>query len=287
MKKINLTLIAIVMAVNFLYAQNINYTTQTFTYDGNTVYHYGLGWYTDPDALAYGPMAYLSAFGGIKFFTGGAFKAVLDVNGNLGIGTNSPLYRLDASGAIHSSVTSGSNFIMSKATGASLAFDNGSGIQTGLIEAGTSDNHLEFWTNTASNSGLIERMRVTNAGNLLIGQTTQVNPAYKLDVAGYVRASEIVVNTTGADFVFDPSYKMSSLSSLEKYIRYNHHLPEIAPAKQMQAEGLNVGENETKLLQKVEELTLFLIEKDKQLKEQEERIKRIEIELQTIAKHSK
>jgi len=113
------------------------------------------------------------------------------------------------------------------------------------------------------------RLTINSSGNVLIGQATQVNTAYKLDVAGPVRANEIVVNTSGADFVFEPTYKLPSISSLERYIKDNHHLPEIPSAKQMQQDGLSVGENQVKLLQKVEELTLYLIEKDKQIKEQQ------------------
>jgi len=113
---------------------------------------------------------------------------------------------------------------------------------------------------------------VINNGNVLVGQASQKNGAYKLDVYGTARANSIVVNATGADFVFDPSYKLNTLSALEKYIDKNHHLPEIASAKDMQANGVDLGQNQVKLLQKVEELTLYLIEKDKQLKLQQEQI---------------
>lgn len=113
-------------------------------------------------------------------------------------------------------------------------------------------------------------------GNVIIGKTTQTNTGYRLDVAGNVRANQIVVNTTGADFVFDPSYQLLPLSDLQKYIDKNHHLPEIASAKQMQAAGLNVGDNQTKLLQKIEELTLYLIEKDKQVTELQNRVSALE-----------
>jgi hypothetical protein len=87
-----------------------------------------------------------------------------------------------------------------------------------------------------------------------------------LDVAGPAHATSIVVNSGGADFVFEPAYHLNSLPWLEKYINQNHHLPEIPSAKQMQADGLNLGNNQIKLLQKVEELTLYLIEKDKESK---------------------
>jgi hypothetical protein len=107
-----------------------------------------------------------------------------------------------------------------------------------------------------------------NAGNILIGKTTQTNTAYKLDVSGKIRAHEIVVNTTGADFVFEPTYKLRTLSELEAFIRTNKHLPDFAPAKEMQQNGVSAGEMQTKLLQKVEELTLYVIE----LKKENERL---------------
>jgi hypothetical protein len=106
-----------------------------------------------------------------------------------------------------------------------------------------------------------------NGGNVLIGKAAQTNAGYKLDVAGSVRANEIVVNTSGADFVFHPAYRLYPLSLLKKYIDQHRHLPEIASAREMQASGLNVGDNQVKLLQKVEELTLYLIAQNKQLAE--------------------
>ncbi|MDB5156710.1 MAG: hypothetical protein JWR50_1417 [Mucilaginibacter sp.] len=119
-----------------------------------------------------------------------------------------------------------------------------------------------------------EAMRI-NYGNLLIGKTSQTNSSYKLDVAGNVRSNQIVVNTTGADFVFEPAYKLPSLANVKEYIDKNHHLPGIASAKEMQSDGLDVGNTETKLLQKVEELTLYLIDKDKQLAKQQKQIEQL------------
>jgi hypothetical protein len=103
--------------------------------------------------------------------------------------------------------------------------------------------------------------------NVLIGKTTQNNAAYKLDVAGKIRADEIIVNTTGADFVFDSTYKLRTLPELETFIKQNKHLPEIAPAKEMQENGVSAGEMQAKLLQKIEELTLYVIELKKENEE--------------------
>lgn len=106
------------------------------------------------------------------------------------------------------------------------------------------------------------------SGNLLLGKTTQTNSAYKLDINGNARANEIVVNTTGADFVFDSTYNLLSLDSIQKFIARSHHLPELPSALEMQKEGLKLGQNQTKLLQKIEELTLYLLEQRKTIKEQ-------------------
>jgi len=127
-----------------------------------------------------------------------------------------------------------------------------------------------------------------NNGNVLIGKTTQINTGYLLDVAGTARANGVVVNSSGADFVFDPTYHLSPLSELKRYVSINHHLPEIPSAKTMQTEGLNIGDNQTKLLQKVEELTLYLIEKDKQLTKQQAEIDMLKKEMaKIISKQSK
>jgi len=107
------------------------------------------------------------------------------------------------------------------------------------------------------------------SGNILIGKGTQTNSIYKLDVAGPVRADKVVVNTTGADFVFDSTYNLPVLSEVAAYIQANHHLPQMAPAADMQKDGLSLGDNQTQLLQKVEELTLYAIGADKHIRQLE------------------
>ena len=109
------------------------------------------------------------------------------------------------------------------------------------------------------------------------------DPEYKLDVAGTVhansiiadgniRASEIIVSTTGADFVFADDYQLRPLSEVKTFITENKHLPEIKSAQEMQENGVGINELQTQLLQKVEELTLYILQ-------QEERIKALEAEL--------
>jgi hypothetical protein len=110
-------------------------------------------------------------------------------------------------------------------------------------------------------------LRMTSSGNVLIGKGTQINTSYVLDVNGNVRANEVVVNTTGADFVFDSAYHLPDLSMVAAYIRTNHHLPQIRSAAEMEKDGLKLGEDQIRLLQKIEELTLYIIDQNKRLEE--------------------
>lgn len=128
----------------------------------------------------------------------------------------------------------------------------------------------------AFGSGSAEFMRIMQAGNVLIGKTSQTNTGYILDVNGNGRLNEVVVNTSGADYVFDPGYRLSSLHDLERYVSKEHHLPGIEPASQMQQEGVPLGDNQTRLLAKIEELTLYLIQQDKEAQELKEKIKTLE-----------
>jgi len=110
-------------------------------------------------------------------------------------------------------------------------------------------------------------------GNVGIGRP---DPYYKLDVVGIIRAHEVKVNTSpGADFVFNEDYTLKSLNEVSDFIQANKHLPEIPSAADMVNNGLDMGEFQIKLLQKIEELTLYVIEQDKQLKQQQKEINRL------------
>ncbi len=116
----------------------------------------------------------------------------------------------------------------------------------------------------------------TAPGNVGIGTNT---PAAKLTVDGPVMATEIKVKadvSTYPDFVFTPDYKLRTLEETEVFILENGHLPGIPSAGQAVQDGISLGEMNAKLLQKIEELTLYIIEKDKEIKE----INRINKELQ-------
>jgi hypothetical protein len=141
----------------------------------------------------------------------------------------------------------------------------------------SNDNNLNIIVAPAgTNQTPVRAMSFLNNGNVLIGKTVQTNTSYILDVNGTGRFNKMIVNTTGADYVFDTKYQLLSMQAVEKYINEHHHLPGIQPASQMQQEGLNVGENQTALLGKIEELTLYLLQQNKKLDEQRKKIDHLE-----------
>ena len=112
------------------------------------------------------------------------------------------------------------------------------------------------------------------AGNLGIGVT---NPTNKLEVNGTIRAKKVVVEPTGwPDFVFSPNYKLPDLQQIEEHIKEQGHLPDIPSEADVTEKGVDLVEMNAKLLQKVEELTLYLIEQNKQNTKQNERISALE-----------
>ena len=113
-------------------------------------------------------------------------------------------------------------------------------------------------------------------GNVGIGTT---NPQYKLDVKGQIRATEVLVQGVDqfADFVFDKDYRLPSLHEVNTFIQDNGHLPGIPSAQEVKDKGMSLVEMQVKLLQKVEELTLYSIR-------QQEEIKALKDELNTLKK---
>ncbi|MDR6560596.1 MULTISPECIES: RICIN domain-containing protein [unclassified Arcicella] len=101
------------------------------------------------------------------------------------------------------------------------------------------------------------------------GQTLAGIGSFNLAVNGKILANELRVRTSWADFVFEKDFKLKSLSEVENYIKTNGHLPEIPSAKEVEAKGISVGEINAKLLQKIEELTLYIIQQDKRIKQLE------------------
>ncbi len=217
-------------------------------------------------------------------------------NGNVGIGTISPDTKLEVLnnqykqlllsnhgseklylGSVWSTV--GSFISNNSYYNTSLQYTALDNVANGIQFRESGDIHLFANTGLTVNNDFLPtpRLSVKSNGNIGIGTTT---PDNKLDVKGTIRAEEVKVETGWADYVFHEDYELKSLSEVSTYIEENHHLPGIPTAEEVAENGIKLGEMNAKLLEKVEELTLYLIEQNEKieavLKENEEMKTRLE-----------
>ncbi len=168
--------------------------------------------------------------------------------GNLGIGVATPNEPLEIAG-----------------TGRMFLGDGGGSARKGLlidaVEDGTYVRLHAYNYGTLSSMNLI--INPYGGGNVGIGTT---NPgSYKLAVLGSIHATSVVVETGWSDYVFDKDYRLAPLSEVEAHIKAEKHLPGIPSAAEVAEKGVSLGDMQSKLLAKVEELTLHLIAQEKTL----------------------
>ncbi len=196
---------------------------------------------------------------------GGTERMRICANGNIGINTTNPLYKLHISGDL---------FVTGNSNNATVLYGDNTQPEYGTEyhDPATGVSGLNFWKpwnshNGAGGQGFLNYILYLNDdGNVGIGvDPDKINSAYKLSVNGSIRAEEVVVETGWADFVFEPGYQLMKLDSLEDFVKANHHLPGVPTAAEVETNGVKVGETEAKLLEKIEELTLYVIELNKKI----------------------
>lgn len=209
---------------------------------------------------------------GLKFETnGGTIAMTIDTNQDVAIGGAQDGYKL--------SLEEGDQHLLrlknTKATGVgSIAFEN----STALLSRLQFQNNGGIRFQTYDGSAYDELFRIGGNGNVGIGTDSPVN---KLEVNGTIRYKEVKVEVNNwPDYVFEPNYELRTLEETEEYIEENKHLPEIPSAKEIEANGVELGEMNRLLLMKIEELTLHQIEllKEVQLLKEENRGQQKEID---------
>ncbi|WP_375181144.1 hypothetical protein [Chryseobacterium sp.] len=227
--------------------------------------------------------------------TSGAF-VVKAQSGNVGIGTTSPAGKLTIHNADNLGVKIEGNTSSYIGNDLEIYRQNSTSDigQAAAIQMGDVQNNVhtmmqsskdgfQFFnmSNVANNNWWTERLRIANNGNVGIGS---VNPDSKLTVKGKIHAEEVKIDLqVPADYVFQKyyngasdlknDYKMLSLDEVEEFTKKYHHLPNFSSSKEIIENGLELGITTNKLLEKIEELTLYSIDLNKKNKEQENLIK--------------
>ena len=211
--------------------------------------------------------------GKLVFRFNGVDKNGMDVNGRFGLGTISP------SALFH---LKGTDEVMRiEGTAPFIQFYNGATAKSFIWSTG---NDLKIGISTGNNTGRLilgtagggDQVFLDSDGTVGIG--TSDTKGYKLGVDGSIVCEELKVKLSQnwPDYVFADDYKLPSLKEVENSIQQNKHLPGIPSAKEIHEEGINVGEMQKLLMQKIEELTLYVIDLEKKNNQLESKVTALE-----------
>ena len=222
---------------------------------------------------------------------------VINTNGNIGIGTTNPVKKLDVNGDAKVGNLSARHYLkISSLQWPEIRLQSPSSdekIRIGMAHANSSNYGVEegdfyIYTQTTNEMPLVVQKNGNlrfnlHGGNVGIGTTS--TGSHKLAVEGSIGAREIKVEATGwSDFVFENDYDLRPLEEVEAYISENKHLPEIPGEAEVMENGINLGEMNAKLLQKIEELTLYMIDMNKRMNQLETENRNLNNEISVLKK---
>lgn len=219
-----------------------------------------------------------------------------EAGGDVGIGLQVPNAKLHVNGNVLAAKYTNSLTVNNTLHTSSIGFDNFQG-PTATGTPGTTVNHLGTETNTpvSIETNGFPRMIIDGSGNIYMGNLTMTGtaliPAYNhvanqgalLSVNGHIATRGVRVTSGGwADYVFSDTYQLPSLQAVEQHIQQHKHLPDIPSAATIEKEGVDMAPMMKLQMQKIEELTLYLIEQNKTLQRQAEQIQQQDKKIQQL-----
>jgi len=235
-----------------------------------------------------GTNAYIDYLPNLYFRADGTTNALtLLQNGNVGIGTTEPQTKLTVNGEIQVGIDKpeiegygdrlsflGKNYNTDLLWIARYNISpNASELRVNIGDDANDEDRFVIGNHLYSDNLWYPHLVVTNSGKVGINVN---NPQYSLDVNGAIRAKEVKVETNWADFVFKDNYLLKPLQEVNDYIKANKRLPGIPSEQEVKETGVNLGDMQTKLLQKVEELTLYTIQQQEMIDKLNARIEKLE-----------
>jgi len=220
-------------------------------------------------------------------------KNELTVNGKLGIGVTNPTHKLDINTGGGNLKTY--NYGLEHTVNASGGWARGFRLRNEMDNKTTVFGSLSgaayistgFDINSDPTGYQNQKFTVLTNGNVGIGTTD--TKGFRLGVKGKIAAEEVkvAIYNNWSDFVFENEYNLPSLKEVEKHINEKGHLKDIPSASEVAKNGIFLGDMNAKLLQKIEELTLYTIQQQKELEAQHQKNKTLEARLEALEVHLK
>ncbi|MGO4294109.1 hypothetical protein [Chitinophaga sp. RAB17] len=240
------------------------------------------GWSIVDEALPTGPykvdVTYMNKFPGTVLFPG---NGIWNSQGRIGLHTTSPAASLHIVAAATDTMAASGGAKLAAVLGNAYnewtAFGGASG---GRIR-GSNEGYLVLETNNAGSNNKMY-LNTASAGDIIMASgggkvgigTAAISSEHRLTVEGSIGARRVQVTSVKPwpDYVFGEDYTLTPLSETEKYVKANKHLPDMPSAKEVADKGIDLGEMNRKLLEKMEEMTLHMIRMQKKIDELEGKI---------------